>query len=611
MEGKSNTTYSPHGNGGLSILWILTMLFFSFPAWSGTYYLRADGTANNKASATGCDSKSTAMSASRHDNQSFDPGDVIVLCSQGGVFRSTLMPRSSGNNGSPIIYDGKGTAVVAASDLVTGWTNDGGNVYRASVSKRPQQVFINGAFGDRRDNKNQLSEDRDWYWQSNTLYLYSQSGDPDTAYTNPGIEAGARDVAFDIGYFDWVTIQGITARHANWSGFKVYGPGSNITVRNNVAEWNWNGGIDFNGNENYSDIVIEDNIARYNGEGGILLLGSGRNSTIRRNTCYENGKFQSERDFIEFDHQWTFGIKLWEGGSGQEGNQIYENRSYNNGRGNPGDQQGQGVGIWIDGVPGNPGNPIVIRHNLVYDNTGNGIFIEISSNTVTHHNVVHNNATNTGGWREWVPGNIVIDARGNMSSNNNKIYNNTSYGGKYGIKVVTYEQSGCKVNNNIVKNNIAINASEHNLYARFGGDNDGSNGTGNVYQYNNFGQQSKDFIQWGGTAYDTYSTWKSAYGSNTYSITGDPELAGSTRNTLFLTEQSPCRDAGQDMDYDYRMALESSSSWPNSVDTTDENQHGSSWDVGAYCFMLSGNSPPEIYSSDFDSGNLDGWTVVN
>jgi parallel beta-helix repeat protein len=105
--------------------------------------------------------------------------------------------------------------------------------------------------------------------------------------------------------------------------------------------------------------------------------------------------------------QWTFGIKLWENGAFQEGNEVHSNVVFDNGRGQAGDYQGRGVGIWLDGVPGNPGNLNVVRHNLVHNNRGNGIFIEISGNTLVLGNVLYDNASVSGGVNEFAPANIA------------------------------------------------------------------------------------------------------------------------------------------------------------------------------------------------------------
>ena len=567
-------------------------VFFTWVAWffvagvasATTYYMRADGTAYSKETATGCNSPETTMHPDTHNVEFYEPGDTIVLCDDGGVFRSTVYPTSSGLADAPIVYDGLGTAVLSGANLVAGWAMDGGNVYVADVGIEPRQVFADGEFCDRKGSRGELVNDLDWFWEQGSLYFFSSPGDPDSAYRNPGIEAGARDECFGAST-DHLIITGMTFRQANASGLKAWNPGSDVTIRNCIGEWNWQVGIDLNGEIPYSEAVIEDNVTRNNGTGGIGLQGPATDSVVRRNLCYSNGKYQSAGNEFEEQHQWTYGIKLWEYFPVQEGNQIYFNECFDNGRRQEDDYQGRGVGIWLDGVAGNPVNPTVVRHNLVHGNTGNGVFIEISSNSVTLGNVLHDNATNNAGDDEFAAACIAIDSRISFSSNNNLVFNNTCYGGRVGIKIATYDCQTCSVNDNIVKNNIVVATTEHALYANFGGENGGNRGSGNQYQYNNFGAETDNFISWGGLDYSTYAAWETAYGSATYAIEGDPELAGTSSSTLYLTSDSPCRDAGADLGSDYNQGLLQSSVWTDAVDVVDQDLYGAAWDVGAYIYF--------------------------
>jgi hypothetical protein len=553
-------------------------------AVAGSYHLRPDGTASTKEAATACNSPATAMNIDTYLRHDFAPGDSIVLCSEGGVFRSTLYARSGGTQDQPIIFTGRGTAVVSGSDIVSGWTNSGGQVYTAIVTLRPQQLFINGIFGDRKGDRTELEDDRDWFWEANTLYLFSSSGDPDLVFNDPGVEAGARNSCVGFGGQDHVVFEGITARHANLSGFQAWNPGSNIRLSHNTAEWNWHVGIDLSGDTVYADVLIEDNTARFNGTGGIALLGPGRNSIIRRNECHGNGRYQSARRDFEEQHQWTFGIKLWEYTNLQEGNEVYFNICHDNGRFLTGDNQGRGVGIWIDGVSGNPNNLNVVRHNLVYDNGGNGIFIEISSNSLTLGNVLLDNASNDGGENEFTPANIVIDARESFLSSHNYVLNNTAVGGRAGLKIATYHCHGCSVDNNTVRNNIIVGAAVNNLLALFGGDNDDVFGSYNRYEHNNFGVESSSFIRWGSREIGSYQELELAYGMQTFSVKGDPLLFGSSPTTLYLTSDSPCIDAGANLGREHGTALDDGSQWTQGVVTTDQDLHGSGWEIGAYVF---------------------------
>lgn len=574
---------------------------------AATYYMRADGQAGSKSSATGCGAAATAMSVGSFQNQRFEPGDRIVLCHEGGVFRTTMYLRDGGAAGSPIIFDGRGTAVFSGSDIVHGWAADGGSIFVAGVPTQPQQVFMNGALGDRKNNKGLLRDDRDWYWESNHLYVYSSAGNPDSVFTAPGIEASTRGNCIGFGGQDYVIFEGLTVRHSNFVGFRGWNPGSHVTIKNCVAEWNWEVGVDISGNTVYDNMIIEDTIARNNGTGGIALLGPAQDSTLRRNTCHGNGKYQSLGNEYSSMFQWTFGIKLWENGALQEGNEVHSNTVYDNGRGQAGDYQGRGVGIWLDGLPGNPGNLNIVRHNLVFDNRGNGIFIEISSNTLVLGNVLHDNASVTGGIDGFAPANIAIDARESFVSENNLVFNNTSVGGRYGLKVVTYGCSGCSVDNNIVKNNIVVGASEHNFVAIFGGDNEGPRGSGNRYEFNNFDTEHAGFISWGGIDYASYDAWETAYGLLAHSVPGDPRLAGTSPTTLYLLSDSPCRDSGTNLGPVFDQGLTEDSSWPAAVQTTDQDLFGSAWELGSYCY--SGTGPASIFQAGFEGGDLESWSA--
>ena len=570
-------------------------------AWGATYYVRADGSAANKSLATGCTSPASAMDMSTLNGESFFPGDRIVLCSEGGVFRGQFGNTSNGAAGSPITYDGRGSAVISGSDLVHGWAPAGGNVWVANLSAQPQQVFINGTFGNRKTGLGELTGHLDWFWVANQLHLFSSSGDPDVQFQGPGVEAGVRSPVVLL-RGEHIVIKGITARHSNRLGIGAWNPPSHVTIKNCVAEWNWVTGIGQEGNSLYEDFTIEDNIARYNGIGGIGFSGPSRNSIIRRNTVYENGKYRSEVNRDNF----AWGIKLWEPNGIQEGHEIYENLIYDNGEGLASHRGGHGVGVWLDTIQATPSNPTTIRHNLIYDNKGNGIFMEISSNTVVHGNVLHNNATNASG----EPGGVVIDSRINFSSDHNLISNNTIHGGRNGIRVDTYYQSsGCSISNNTIINNIVVGQSDRVLYADGGGNNVGPYGSGNVYDNNCFGAEFDNFIRWGNLSHlhDTYDSWEAEHGESWAQVEGDPQLAGTSMHSLYLAAGSPCRDAGVNLGPIYDDALLETAGWVDSVETSDQDWYGGGWDVGAY--LYSGFNPI-LFADGFESGDTIEWTVT-
>lgn len=549
-------------------------------SFAATYYVRADGQAQTKGEATGCGSASTALDLPLPGSMTFSPGDIIVLCHEGGVFRAGLTVSSNGTSGSPITYDGRGTAVVSGADLVTGWSPDVGSVYQATVDWEPQQVFVDGVFANRKPNRSEVTSDLDWYWDSgtSTLYLYDDAGNPD-GRQSPGVEAGRRGNAITMSEKEHIVITGVQVAHANTYGIFTW-ISSHVTVRQCILEWNWHAGFASGSNVGYSHITVEDSIARYNGSQGITaILGGGTASylTYRRNQAYENGTYQGE-DY-EPQHAWTGGIKAW-GPSGMTHLVVEHNEVHHNGyAGGP-----TGNGIWFDFASATSADDAnIIRHNLVYENQKNGIFIESSNYCHVYGNVLYDNAK-IGEQGVYTNAGIRVDARQDSTADHNRVYNNTVVGGQHGIHLSTYNPgAGLSISNNEVKNNIFVGTVSAKLRADTGGDNDGVYGSGNVYENNALGPEGADFVYWGGWM-STYAEWEAAYGGSTASIREDPLLHDVGAHQYWLRDGSPAIDAGLDLGADFAMALHSTSSWPDAVVLGDQATAGSGWEVGAYVF---------------------------
>jgi len=83
-----------------------------------TYYVRADGTAANKAAATNPALASGAMTMTVFNASTFSVGDIVMFCDAGGEYGAALVVPSSGGSGDPIIYQsypGDGPAVYSGS----------------------------------------------------------------------------------------------------------------------------------------------------------------------------------------------------------------------------------------------------------------------------------------------------------------------------------------------------------------------------------------------------------------------------------------------------------------------------------------------------------------
>ena len=73
-----------------------------------TYYARHDGTAANKAAATGpADTVSACMSIATFNGETFSANDVIIFSSRGGDFTVGVVIPSSGTSGNLIVYKGE------------------------------------------------------------------------------------------------------------------------------------------------------------------------------------------------------------------------------------------------------------------------------------------------------------------------------------------------------------------------------------------------------------------------------------------------------------------------------------------------------------------------
>ncbi len=219
-----------------------------------TYYMRADGTAANKAAATSDAAASTSLDVTGHNAETFSAGDVIVVSDAGGIYRlgtgsNPLIVPSSGSSGNPITYQaagnlaGGGVPVMTCSDLITGWTVDSGDRWQATVTIDPiNSVYLDGTRGIKAASQAAVDATNEWFWSASVLYVHSAGGDPDTVFTSPGIESCRRNQAIEIASKDWIDVAGIKMNHGRenlttgtvW----IHGTSSNINIKNCVLDLN-------------------------------------------------------------------------------------------------------------------------------------------------------------------------------------------------------------------------------------------------------------------------------------------------------------------------------------------------------------------------------------
>lgn len=526
------------------------------------------------------------------------PGDHFQLADDGGDYRTTLGGKVSGTSGNKITYEAYSgdTPIINGSDLVgDNWSLSSGSVYKAVVTTKPEQIWIDETYGDRKDvddatggGAETLDNEYDWFWdvdgsyfdnEATTLYLYAP-GDPFTEYTTPGVEAAARNDCFNTDEEEYLDIDGITFSKNNRSGMYLVYP-SYITVKNCISEWAWKDGVWFYpdpGAASQPGNIVEDSVFRYCGLAGITCNIDPVDLTgviIRRNKCYENGRYQwrPTGSVWNGDFNFTGGIKTWSSRTVPAiGWEIYENECYNNGpEGITDNRPGSVCGIWLDAMEGTAENPLKVYRNICYNNSGTGIFFEICRYVDVYNNVVYDCALSSNVDNEWAGGGIRIDNRYEWISGDINVYNNTISGCWIGIQVTGYSVGAGELNNCDVKNNIC-SGNDIELRASHGGDN-GADGSGNVYDNNCLGAEDTAFISWGGSTYNTYAAWKTAHGESWDQVAGDPSFTDAGSDDYTLAAGSPCIGAGENLGSPYNVALMPSSSWPDAVVTGDQDDY--------------------------------------
>ncbi|SDP13893.1 Carbohydrate binding domain-containing protein [Paenibacillus sp. yr247] len=115
-------------------------------AAGNTYYVDTNGSDTNNGT-----SFSTPFRTIQQAANVATGGDTVYI--RGGTYRETVTPVNSGTSGNPITYQNYNgeTVVMSGNDLVTGWTLDSGNIYKAPMAwslGAGNQVFVDGVMMD-------------------------------------------------------------------------------------------------------------------------------------------------------------------------------------------------------------------------------------------------------------------------------------------------------------------------------------------------------------------------------------------------------------------------------------------------------------------------------
>ena len=524
-----------------------------------TFYVDAS---NGNDSNNGLSNATPWKTLAKVNGASFNPGEM-VLFKRGETWREQLTVPSSGNTTHPITFGAYGTGerpIISGADLITMWGLNSTNVWSASVTTQPKQVFFNGIRGTR-TNYSDLNAQSEWNWSNNVLYVYSTS-DPDTAYTSPGVEAGQRDSSILIANKGYVKIDGIDGRYTNSNIFIIGGVGNHTTIQNSIASWGAGNGIGIYDNYGGSNLFDSNTIHDVEADGISAEphkgSGLGTETIIRNNTIY---------------NAYKFGIWLHANYYIVENNIVYDS-GHND---KPGEEF-VGIIIYSSSAGDNAGHNNIVKYNLVHGirsggNEGTGIETDRwTAGNVIYYNLAYNNDAS---------GFTIYGAPNNTFYNNVAFDNNKNSSGELVTKGEfriggTPTEKSSNVN---VKNNIGY-ATQPNTYA-IHVDQYSYNQSLNITN-NDWFAVAANWYYLNTTAGNNLSMWNE-YSDVGTDIFSDPLFVNATAHNFSLQASSPCIDTGTNVNLTRDFA-------GNPVPS------GSAPDIGAFEYQSNGTSPPVISS---------------
>jgi hypothetical protein len=501
----------------------ISLMVISSACWATTYYVDAAAGLDTN---SGISPSTAWKSVAKVNASTFQPGDQILFAT-GGIWRETLTAPSSGTAGNPIVFGQYGTGskpVITGADIISNFTAISA-AYSKGLATQPNNVTYTKNSARTRLTFHHVGSAvgfMEWDWSNGTLYI-NVGENP----ANGTMEASQRDTAIFIYGKSYLVLQSLRAEMGNnyasiftWNNSQAT---TGITIQDCEAWYGAHQGV-FVGNANATykttAITVQRCLAAYNGWSGIDI-GTGTNQVIVRN----NVAHHNTADQTAIYHA---GIHVWGNQVDLSNLTITGNESYSN-YNNSGNLWGLGNGFHIDEVA--PGGTVLVAYNYAHDNHDNGILVEHSAGVQVNYNIFKGNGQY---------GVLIF-----RSATGNKVYNNTAVQNNIGIGIVG-NGSTAEMINNQVKNNISVGNTGNQLAAVYGGENDGTMGSGNVYSNNCFGNEVTAMINWGsGVFISSYLAWETAYGKTTNSVKADPQFVDLIG--FLLKASSPCLNAGADV----------------------------------------------------------------
>ncbi len=389
-------------------------MLLASPTWATNYYVsQTDGNDNYN----GTEPTHTTGSAgpwqtiARVNARRFMPGDSILF-KRGDTWRETLTVSSSGTTSNPITFGVYGSGLpptVDGSDVVTSAGASSfeahatlPNVWQKTLATEPRLVFFDGVKGQRKSHVASLISTGEWFWAAGVLCVYAAS-DPDTLYTSPGIEAGARDNGVFCANKAYVTIDGLHATHTNAHAILIGGVATGVTLQNSTLSWAAGSGLVLTVDSGNSNRIVNNTIHDVDADGITgydKTSGSATRTVVEGNTLYNCHKFgmflrtnywdilhNTVRDSGNRDME-CVGIELYSAGRGEQAahNRVRYNTVFNI-RGGFNDGSAFESDRWCDDNE--------FSYNVAYNCDGPGLTLYGATNATVLNNTFYGNSQNS------------------------------------------------------------------------------------------------------------------------------------------------------------------------------------------------------------------------
>lgn len=215
------------------ILFVCLIIFgLTIPGWTATYYVDTASVGGNGTTQelTGANAAFKTVAAAQAAITG-DQSDNSLLFKTDCIWREFFSVGANGTAGHPFTIGSYGTGanpeIIASTNLNGAWTNVSGNIYKIACATEAKTCLNGSTVLTLNAGNFATLAANEWDWEANELYV-NIGVDP----SGGDIEAGQRDSCITVGNKNYVTIENIICRNANFQNFNFTGTSQNIILSN-------------------------------------------------------------------------------------------------------------------------------------------------------------------------------------------------------------------------------------------------------------------------------------------------------------------------------------------------------------------------------------------